>query len=180
MSALENLFQTRQEFQISIVLLGENNTETEALKLWFWAQDTSCGISLTGAPRIVIARVYHSQIMLWSHDSKHHNVECLCRLHIITLITYGVKLLNADWLRQRAFSLNHEGTFGNQEGMITCILGNPGAASRDDAIFSGEPLGLGTNTLPSISDNLPVARAKQLGRSIKKTASCKKATELPG
>ena len=33
MSVLENLFQTRQEFQISIVLLGENNTETEALKL---------------------------------------------------------------------------------------------------------------------------------------------------
>ena len=29
-------------------------------------------------------------------------------------------------------------------------------------------------------DNLPVARAKQLGRSMKKTASCKKATELPG
>ena len=34
-------------------------------------------------------------------------------------IAYGVKLLNADWLTQRAFSLNHEGTFGNQEGMIT-------------------------------------------------------------
>ena len=34
-------------------------------------------------------------------------------------ITYGAKLLNADWLRQRAFFLNHEGTFGNQEGMIT-------------------------------------------------------------
>ena len=29
------------------------------------------------------------------------------------------KLLNADWLRQRAFFLNQEGTFGNQEGMIT-------------------------------------------------------------
>ena len=27
--------------------------------------------------------------------------------------------LNADWLRQRDFFLNHEGTFGNQEGMIT-------------------------------------------------------------
>ena len=34
-------------------------------------------------------------------------------------ITYGAKLLNADWLRQRVFFLNHEGTFGNQEGMIT-------------------------------------------------------------
>ena len=31
------------------------------------------------------------------------------------LITYRAKLLNADWLRQRAFFLNHdlEGTFGN-------------------------------------------------------------------
>ena len=29
------------------------------------------------------------------------------------------KLLNADWQRQRAFFLNQEGTFGNQEGMIT-------------------------------------------------------------
>ena len=38
---------------------------------------------------------------------------------ITDLITYGAKLLNADWLRQRAFFLNHEGTFGNQEGMIT-------------------------------------------------------------
>ena len=29
-------------------------------------------------------------------------------------------------------------------------------------------------------DNLPVARAKQQGRSMKKTASCMKATELHG
>ena len=35
------------------------------------------------------------------------------------LITCRAKLLNADWLRQRAFFLNQEGTFGNQEGMIT-------------------------------------------------------------
>ena len=28
--------------------------------------------------------------------------------------------------------------------------------------------------------NLPVTRAKQLGRSMKKTTSCKKAIELPG
>ena len=35
------------------------------------------------------------------------------------LITSRAKLLNADWLRQRAFFLNQEGTFGNQEGMIT-------------------------------------------------------------
>ena len=32
-------------------------------------------------------------------------------------ITCGPKLLNADWLRKRAFFLR--GTFGNQEGMIT-------------------------------------------------------------
>ena len=31
---------------------------------------------------------------------------------------YGAKLLNADQLRQSAFLLNLEGTFGNQEGMI--------------------------------------------------------------
>ena len=29
---------------------------------------------------------------------------------IIALITYRAKLLSADWLRQRAFFLNHEGT----------------------------------------------------------------------
>ena len=34
-------------------------------------------------------------------------------------MTCRAKLLNADWLRQRAFFLNQEGTFGNQEGMIT-------------------------------------------------------------
>ena len=32
----------------------------------------------------------------------------------------------------------------------------------------------------TLQDNLPVVRAMQLGRSMKKTASCKKATELPG
>ena len=40
--------------------------------------------------------------------------------HVITsIITYGEKLLSADWLRQRAFFLNQEGSFGNQEGMVT-------------------------------------------------------------
>ena len=34
-------------------------------------------------------------------------------------VTYGPKLLNADRLRQSAFLLNLESTFGNQEGMIT-------------------------------------------------------------
>ena len=38
---------------------------------------------------------------------------------ISKVITYRVKLLNADWLRQLAFFLKHKGTFGNQEGMIT-------------------------------------------------------------
>ena len=41
---------------------------------------------------------------------------------VLFFITCGAKLLNADWLRQRAFFLNQEGeegTFGNQEGMIT-------------------------------------------------------------
>ena len=33
------------------------------------------------------------------------------------LITYGAKLVSADWLRQMAFFLNYEGTFGNQEGI---------------------------------------------------------------
>ena len=32
----------------------------------------------------------------------------------------------------------------------------------------------------TLHDNRPVARAKQLSRSMKKTTSCKKATELPG
>ena len=32
----------------------------------------------------------------------------------------------------------------------------------------------------TLYNNLPVARAKQLGQSMKKTTSCKKATELPG
>ena len=40
--------------------------------------------------------------------------------HVITsIITYREKLLSADWLRQRAFFLNQEGSFGNQEGMVT-------------------------------------------------------------
>ena len=40
------------------------------------------------------------------------SVSSLARGDMITaFITYGAKLLNADWLRQRAFFLNHEGTF---------------------------------------------------------------------
>ena len=32
----------------------------------------------------------------------------------------------------------------------------------------------------TLHDNVPVVRAKQLGRSMKKTTACKKATVLPG
>ena len=40
-----------------------------------------------------------------------------------SLFTCGAKLLNADWLCQRTFFLNHDSTFGNQKGMITwCCL----------------------------------------------------------
>ena len=40
-------------------------------------------------------------------------------MHVLSsIITYGVKLLNADWLRQRALFLTHEGTLGNQEGRL--------------------------------------------------------------
>ena len=34
-------------------------------------------------------------------------------------ITCGAKLVNADWQRQRAFLLNHKGTFGYEEAMVT-------------------------------------------------------------
>ena len=44
---------------------------------------------------------------------------CMNKSMVSQLITCRAKLLNADWLRQRAFFLNQEGTFGNQEGMIT-------------------------------------------------------------
>ena len=33
-------------------------------------------------------------------------------------IAYEAKLQDADWLRQTAFYLNYEGTFGNQEGVM--------------------------------------------------------------
>ena len=36
---------------------------------------------------------------------------------VFRFITCRAKLLNADWLRQRAFFLNRQGPFGNQEGM---------------------------------------------------------------
>ena len=56
-------------------------------------------------------------------------------------ITCRAKLLNADWLRQRAFFLNQEGTFSNQEGMITwCWLAEQACiklVSRFKRIFKG-------------------------------------------
>ena len=45
------------------------------------------------------------------------------------------------------------------------------------ASFSSASLNIFSETF---HDNLPVARAKQLSRSMKKPTSCKKATELPG
>ena len=43
----------------------------------------------------------------------------LAVIRITNVITCRAKLLNADWLRRGHFFLNQEGTFGNQEGMIT-------------------------------------------------------------
>ena len=55
--------------------------------------------------------------------SKSDKREARGRFEITSTITPFIKcraqLLNADWLRQKAFFLNQEGTFGNQEGMIT-------------------------------------------------------------
>ena len=45
-----------------------------------------------------------------------HNLQYRVLMHAIP---YGAKLLNADWQRQRALFLNHEGTFGDQGGMVT-------------------------------------------------------------
>ena len=39
------------------------------------------------------------------------------------IITCRAKLLNADWLRQRAFFLNQEGTFGNQGHDYLMLIG---------------------------------------------------------
>ena len=39
--------------------------------------------------------------------------------HIIKCFMTCGTLLNVDLLRRRAFFLNHEGNFGNQEGKIT-------------------------------------------------------------
>ena len=44
-------------------------------------------------------------------------------------------------------------------------------------VISSASLNIFSETL---HENLPVVRAKQLGRSMKKTTSCKKAAELPG
>ena len=54
----------------------------------------------------------HSHLRFFQNSHSHFK-----RSMINQFITYRAKLLNADWLRQRAFFLNHdlEGTFGNQE-----------------------------------------------------------------
>ena len=56
--------------------------------------------------------MFHINFRKQSDEKKENNLLTL-------IITCRAKLLNADWLRQRAFFLNQEGTFGNQEGMIT-------------------------------------------------------------
>ena len=57
--------------------------------------------------------------MYWSVAPKPGNHTTLL-LNVITEGGRGEVLLNADWLKQGAiYFLNHEGTFGNQKGMIT-------------------------------------------------------------
>ena len=65
---------------------------------------------------------------------------------------------------------------------LESILGDPGATSRDDAILSRLAISSASFNFFSktLYNNLPVARAKHLGQSMKKTTSCKTATELPG
>ena len=63
--------------------------------------------------------------MYWSVAPKPGNRTTL----LLNIITEGGRgegggevLLNADWLKQGAiYFLNHEGTFGNQKGMITWL-----------------------------------------------------------
>ena len=59
MSALEHSFKN---FKFPKIIQGGNFDPNILSKH---------AISLTGAPRIIVARVHHSQIMLWSHDKKH-------------------------------------------------------------------------------------------------------------
>ena len=72
-----------------------------------------------GSAAVCKAVVEYSKIVTAQHLSDRTDETLALVFEILLLITYGAKLLNADWLRQRAFFLNHEGTFGNQEGMIT-------------------------------------------------------------
>lgn len=73
MSVLRNLCKTSQEFQISI---WENRDRFA----WHWNFDsvprilsmtwaTMIGLSTNGPIGIIIARVHHSEIMLWPYDS---------------------------------------------------------------------------------------------------------------
>ena len=73
-------------------------------------------------PQYCIANTYCSRFLRHWHPQMsvclYTTKEISLKLSSITkFITYRAKLLNADWLRQRAFFLNHdlEGTFGNQE-----------------------------------------------------------------
>lgn len=53
-----------------------------------------------------------SWVMPWVNENVHV-------LLLLLFIICGGKLLHSDCLRQEAFFLNHKGTFGYQEGMIT-------------------------------------------------------------
>ena len=77
---------------------GSIKVEIELRVVQFWSE-----IILLISNRTRAARSFHFEITRMISD----------------LITCRAKLLNADWLRQRAFFLNQEGTSGNQEGMIT-------------------------------------------------------------
>ena len=55
---------------------------------------------------------------------------CVKKCCLLYLSQTGQKLLNTDWLRQRACFLNREGTFGNQEGMVTWSWLVDGCLSR--------------------------------------------------
>ena len=57
---------------------------------------------------------------VWTRATRFLSAEHMhSMLSIIIYMAFVTKLLNADWLRQRAYVLNNEDTFGNQEGMIT-------------------------------------------------------------
>ena len=88
---------------------GSNKVVIELRVVQFWSE-----IILVISNRTRAARSFDFEITRMISDQ--------IALHSVQLplfITCRAKLLNADWLTQRAFFLNQDGTFGNQEGMIT-------------------------------------------------------------